>query len=126
MSRTKVNSLGIPEETKEKREEFPFVTTYHPSLKKIGRIINQSLYILHMNEEVKSVFTPTPMVFFPSARKLSSYLVRAKLYPLERTVGSVQCKGKRCQTCQDDICLVYLLTCNVCLKQYVGQTIKEF
>ena len=28
-----------------------------------------------------------------SARKLSSYLVRAKLYPLERKVGSFKCKG---------------------------------
>ena len=54
-----------------------------------------------MNEEVKSVFTPAPMISFRSVRKLSNYLVRAKLYPLERTVGSVQCKGKRCQTCHN-------------------------
>ena len=78
------------------------------------------------------------MSSFRSARKLSSYSVRAKLYPLERTVGSVQCKGKRCQTCHNvketetftsattgktfkinntlnfnDKCLVYLLTCSV-------------
>ena len=104
-----------------------------------------------MNEDVKNVFTPAPMISFRSARKLSSYLVRAKLYPLERTVGSVQCKGKRCQTCHNvketetftstttgktfkinhklncnDKCPVYLLTCNICLKQYVGQTVEEF
>ena len=104
-----------------------------------------------MNEDVKSVFTPAPMISFRSARKLSSYLVRAQLYPLERTVGSVQCKRKRCQTCHNvkeietftstttgktfkinyklncnDKGLVYLLTCNVCLKQYVGQTVEEF
>ena len=41
------------------------------------------------------------MISLRSARKLSSYLVRAKLYPLERTVGSVQCRGKRCQTCHN-------------------------
>ena len=104
-----------------------------------------------MNEDVKNVFTPAPMISFRSARKLSSYLVRAKLYTLERTVGSAQCKGKRCQTCHNvketetftstttgktfkinhklncnDKCLVYLLTFNVCLKQYVGQTVEEF
>ena len=104
-----------------------------------------------MNEDVKSVFTPAPMISFRSARKLSSYLVRAKLHSLERTVGSVQCKGERCQTCHNvketetfastttrktfkinhklncnDKCLVYLLTCNACLKQYVGQTVEEF
>ena len=26
----------------------------------------------------------------------------------------------------NDKCLVYLLTCNICLKQYVGQTVEEF
>ena len=52
-----------------------------------------------MNEDVKSVFTPALMISFRSTRKLSSYLVRAKLYPLERTIGSVHCKEKSCQTC---------------------------
>ena len=37
-----------------------------------------------MNEEFKNVFTPGPIVSYRSARKISSYLVRAKLYPLER------------------------------------------
>ena len=104
-----------------------------------------------MNEDVKNVFTPAPMISFRSARKLSSYLVRAKLYPLERIVGWVRCKGKLCQTCYNvketetftstttgkafkinhelncnDKCLVYLLTCNFCWKQCVGQTVEEF
>ena len=83
--------------------------------------------------------------------QLFTYLVRAKLYPLERTVGSVHCKGKRFQTCHNvketenftstttgktfkinhklncnNKCLVYLLICNVCLKKYVGQAVEEF
>ena len=49
-----------------------------------------------MNQKVKKVFTPKPMVSFRSARKLSSYLVRAKLYPLERKVGSFKYQGKSC------------------------------
>ena len=40
-----------------------------------------------MNAEVKQTFTPGPIVFSKSSRKLSSYLVRAKLYPIERIVG---------------------------------------
>ena len=39
------------------------------------------------------------MATFRSARKLSSYLIRAKLYPIERIVGSHKCKGKRCEVC---------------------------
>ena len=104
-----------------------------------------------MNNEVKKVFTPKPMISFCSARKMSSYLVRAKLYPEERTKGSFKCGGKRCEVCLNvnetstsartvlgetyiinhkfnciDKCLVYLLTCNYCKKQYMGQIINEF
>ena len=39
-----------------------------------------------MNAEVKQTFTPVPMVSYRSSRKLSSYLVRAKLYPIDRKV----------------------------------------
>ena len=104
-----------------------------------------------MDQEDQRVFTPGPMITFRSARKLSSYLVRAKLYPLERTVGSCKCYGKRCEVCDNvtetstftstvtqntykinhqfncsEKCLVYFLTCNKCFKQYVGQTVDEF
>ena len=50
--------------------------------------------------EVKSVFTPKPMVSFKSSRKIGNYLVRAKLYPIERTVDSFRCGSKRCEVCK--------------------------
>ena len=52
-----------------------------------------------MDEEVKKVFYPGPMVSFRSARKVSSYRVKAKVYPLESTVGSFKCKKSTCQVC---------------------------
>lgn len=91
------------------------------------------------------------MVSFKSARKLNSYLVRAKLYPLDRNVGSVECGKTRCEVFQyvtdtksfnstvtgesfkiyhnlncDDKCLIYLMTCKRCKKQYTGQTTDNF
>ena len=39
--------------------------------------------------QVKNVFTPGAIVSYRSARKISSYLVRAKLYPLERKIDVV-------------------------------------
>ena len=38
---------------------------------------------------------PGAMVTFRSCRKLSSYPVRAQLYPLETVTGSCKCDGKR-------------------------------
>ena len=100
---------------------------------------------------MKKVFTLQPMVSFCSACKLNSYLVRAKLYPLQRTIGSHKCKSKQSQVCNNimevdsftcsndqtnfkinhkldcnERCLIYLITCNRCLKQYVGQMVDEF
>ena len=115
----------------------PLVITFHPLLKDVGNIIHKNLYLLYTDQEAQRVFTPGPMITFRSARKLSSYLVRAKLYSLERFVGSCKCYGKRCEIC-DNVketstftstatqntykinnqfncikkCLVYLLTCN--------------
>ena len=91
------------------------------------------------------------MISFRSARKRSSYLVRAKLNPTKRTVGSYKCFGKGCEVCINvnetsiltstvtgetyiinhsfecnERCLVYLLTCNKCTMQYVGETIGQF
>ena len=91
------------------------------------------------------------MVSFHCARKLSGYLVQAKLYLLERRVGSYKCHCNRCQVCCsitetdrlyvtttkglnnidhsfdcNEKCLIYLLTCNCCQKPYVGQTVDIF
>ena len=76
-----------------KQEGFsvPFVITYHPNLKKIMKIMKKLERLLYKDESFKRVFTSPPMVSYRSARKLSSYLVRAKLYPLERKRGSYKC-----------------------------------
>ena len=42
-----------------------------------------------MDTAVKKLFTPKPMISLHSARWMSSYFVRAKLYPEERTKVSL-------------------------------------
>ena len=130
-----------------------FVLSYHPKLKSLNKILTKNLHLLCMDKEVQKVFTPKPMISFLSSRKLSNSLVRAKMYPIERTVGSKNCVSKCCKVCIcinvnetatftstvtretfvinqkfDCIarCLVYLLTCCKCKIQYVGQTVDEF
>ena len=104
-----------------------------------------------MNEETKKLFSPRPMVSFRSHRKIDSYLVRAKLYPLYRVVGSTKCDKKRYEVCVNvsetntfttnvsgetykinhkltcnNSCLIYLLSCKCCGKRYVGETTDSF
>ena len=134
-----------------KSKEVTFIVTYNPLLKSFQSLINKHLNILYLDENTKEVFIPGPMVTFHSSRKLSSYLVRTKLYPLERVSGSCKYHGKRCTMCLDfnetsiftssvthetnkinhkfdcnSECLIYLLTCKQCSEQYVGQTIDDF
>ena len=93
---------------------------------------------------------PQPMVTLRSSRKLSSCLVRGKLYPLERVTGTGKCRGKHCAVCLNinetstftnwvthvthkinhkfncnNKYLIYLLTCKEYSKQCVGQTIGD-
>ena len=106
---------------------------------------------MYQDETVKQIFTPFPMVSYRIARKLSSYLVCSKLYPLEHKRGPNKCGSSRCQMCSNveetetfsstvtgeaykinhhlccnDKCLIYLLTCKVCGKQYTGKTVNKF
>ena len=115
------------------------VMTYQSLLKSLGSIVNNNIYLLHMDQEIKRTFTPQPMVSYWSARKLSNYLVRGKLYPIERKVGSCKCNGKRCDVCinvletdtficsndQTTYKIKHRFDCNEkcykCLKQYVGK-----
>ena len=87
------------QKSKKVEKEAPFVVTYHPLLSKLSTVIHRNLYLLYMNKEVKNVFTPGPIMSYRSARKIRSYLVRAKLYLLERNVSSEKCGKSRCEVC---------------------------
>ena len=151
---TEVNKVKFPNTSGDKKTKtngIPLVITYHPLLKDFAKVIKKYLHLLHMKDEVKKAFTPGPMVSFRGAWKLGSYLVRAKLYPLERAVGSIKCNGKNCQVCINvtesdtfsssvdnkeyvinhsfncnDKCVIYLLTCNKCKMKYIGKTVDDF
>ena len=73
-----------------------FVITYHPKLKKMAQVMKKLEHLLYQDESANRVFTPPPMLSYRSARKLSSYLVPAKLYSLERKRGSYKCCNFRC------------------------------
>ena len=151
MNRVKFSGNWDKNKTNKKSKGVPLVVAFHPLVKYFSNIMHKNLYLLYMDQETQRIFTPGLMITSRSVRKLSRYLVRAKLYPLERTVGSCKYNGKRCIVCDNvtktstltstgtqntskinhqfncsEKCLVYLLTCNKCFKQYGGQTVDEF
>ena len=83
------------------QRSIPLVVTYHPLLMSLSSIVNNNIHLIRMDQEVKRTFTPQSKVSYRSVHKLKSYLVRAKLYPIERKVGSCKCNGKRCEACEN-------------------------
>ena len=134
-----------------KKNGVALVLTFHPALENFNKVIRKHMTILHRDGTVKALFTPSPFVTYRTGYSLKNHLVRAKVYPLERTVGSQRCNKPRCLTCRnvketctfqcsvdkqvyrinyqfncDSKCLVYLITCKQCLLQYVGVTVDKF
>ena len=75
---------------------IPLVVTYNPTFKKLFQVIRKNLQLLYADKEVKKLFSPAPFVSFRGTINLKSYLVRSKIYPLDRKVSSENCKSKRC------------------------------
>ena len=75
---------------------IPLVVTYNPTFRNLSTTMRKNFNILYSDAEVRTVFTPSPFVAYSSARNLKSFLVRSKVYLLERTVGSLKCGSKRC------------------------------
>ena len=113
----------------------------------LDKLIKNLQLFLYSDSEVKRVFSPAPIVSSRSARKIKAYIVRSKLYPIEKKVES---GNSRCQVltniqvtetfssfvtkspykinhnfnCNSKY-LIYLLSCKTCGKQYSGKTVDN-
>ena len=87
-----------PKEKGNKNIVIPFIVTYHPHLKYLGKLIQNNIKHLYADVKVRSVFTSTPFASFRTVRNLRNHLVRSKLCPLEKKTGSRKCKFQRCLT----------------------------
>ena len=75
-----------------------FVTTYHPNVKELEKLIRNLLPFLCSDGKVQKAFSPPPIVSYRSARKIKCYIVRSKFYRVERgkkKVGSRGCGSSR-------------------------------
>lgn len=72
---------------------------YHLLLKSVGTLLHKLLFLLYMDKEFKKVFSPSTIVSCKSSRTFISYLVRVKLYPLTRSVGSFKYIKRRREVC---------------------------
>ena len=126
--------LPLKDNTQQNKVEcgIPLVLTYNPAFRNLSTTLLKNSNILYSDAEVRTVFTPSSFVAYRSARNLTSFLVRSKVYLLEKTVGSFESFQTKKQykinhqlDCNDK-CLIYLLSCKICRLQYVGSTTDRF
>ena len=60
------------------------MATYHPKVKDRGKLIKDLLPFLYSDEEVEKVFSPPPIASYTSAGEIKDYIVRFKVYPVEK------------------------------------------
>ena len=112
-------------------------------------ITKNFLPVLHASSHLKKAIPEQPVVAFKRPKNLRDFLVHAKLKPtqLSPAQGTTACGSSRCLTCQHvkkgtsirststgqsfrvratATCktehVIYLIECNLCNKQYVGET----
>ena len=148
-------ALQEHEQRNSNNERDVLVTTYHPALsQKVFKILKNNHNILSLGEDHKEIFPDIPMVSFRRAKSLKDILVRAMVKTQSNEPNMCQgCNGRsNCEVCSIlvnssqfsnmdksrtfDIrkgtlnCntdkVVYLMTCNICHKQYVGKSLPIF
>ena len=126
----------------------PLVVTFHPNLPKFPALTEKYLPLLHVSPRLKRVFPEKPITAFRRPKNLRDLLVSATLKPSNFTSaqGTFPCQNKRCLTCKHiktgtttlsssghtfrvratATCktnnVIYLIECQLCHKQYVGDT----
>ena len=128
-------------------ERIPLVHTYNPALPNISSILLKHLPVLHSSYRCRKAIPESPMAAFRRPTNLKDMLVHSTSTPKNINPGFSPCNSCRCKTCpntaktvsfqsstdgqtyrinQSLSCyshnVIYLITCNQCNKQYVGQT----
>ena len=136
---------------KEIDNRITLVLTYHPALTKVYEILQKAHRNTLKSQRLTAVLPSPPRLAFRNAKTFKDNLVRSKLKTTYEKPGVTICGRKNCEICyilhQGDTfessntgkqykinfsfnCnsrnVIYLLTCKICEKQYVGSTVTTF
>ena len=127
------------------------VLNYHPALTKVYEILQKAHRYALKSQRLTAVLPSPPRLAFRNAKTFKDHLVRSKLKTTYEKPEVTICGRKNCEICyilhQGDTfessnsgkqhkinfsfnCnsrnVVYLLTCKICEKQYVGSAVTKF
>ena len=95
---------GDKQRNQEREDRVPLVTTYHPALSSMMKVVQKLHPILKSTEEHRKVFPEPPFIAFRRCKNLKDILVRSKLYNVDNgacdSKGCSPCRKSRCQVCK--------------------------
>ena len=111
LSINKVRSLPRSEVLKKKTPNqsttvvTPLVTTFHPNLPPLRRILTNNHHILHTSDRLQQAVPDAPILAYRRPRNLKDHIVRAELptpnnNPSPIQQGTFKCTADRCIVCQ--------------------------
>ncbi|XP_064464338.1 uncharacterized protein LOC135375592 [Ornithodoros turicata] len=136
----------------ERPKRVNLTVTFNGAIPNLKNILKRHHPILTQSQRLGEIFPEPPRIAYRRARNLQDHLVNAKVNkPPPTTESCHPCNGRRCQICivmqtADRVqstnsnfqvkikttsdCnssnVVYLLECNACKAQYIGQTTTSF
>lgn len=127
------------------------VLTYSSSVPRVNNILSRHFNIIRQSKRLTSIFAEPPRVVYRRDKNLKDILVRAKTNPAKIEPGCRPCGKARCKVCPhmvttreskasfsdfkfnitqnlncDSSNVIYMLHCNVCGQEYIGQTDTPF
>ena len=138
--------------SKHQENSITLVLTFHPALNIVFNVLKFSHSFIEKSPALKAVLSKPPCVAFRNPKTLRDKLVRSKIRQNdEEERGHFPCGYSNCEICKilepgkefkstvtgevfnlnfhfdcNSICVVYLLTCRICKKQYIFSTITRF
>ena len=140
-------SIALKRTPKSDNKRIPFVVTFNPALPNLPSILRKLYPILTTSHRCQEAIPEVPMIAYRRPRNIKDDLVRSKIPSVRVEHGFKTCSSNRCKTCPQSSntttftstvtdktynirhslsCtsnnIIYLITCTLCRKQYVGQT----
>ena len=152
----KINSIDrtnlLIKKPKHKENSITLVLTFHPALNIVFNVIKSAHRFIEKSPALKAVLPKPPRVAFHNAKTLRDKLVRPNIRQNdEEERGNFPCGHNNCEMCKilepgkefkstvtgevfkmnfhfdcNSICVVYLLNCRICKKQYTGSAVTKF
>ena len=147
-----LNPIHLNKNNKTDQNVLPLILKYHPSNYQVHKIIQDNWGLLKYSELCKKALPEKPLFVSRRNTNLKDVLIKSRLEPNSGPVNVWKpCRNfycKLCETlrknrdCQSTLTkrryktpsfarcrttnVIYMLTCNICHKQYIGETKRPF